>query len=136
MEKPSLFDIESFKATGDISYPAILRFALIQITIAKANSNPDMYNHLIDHLETFLTPYLDEEYNNSLKAIEGIRGKERKKIDPYETREFRDLDNEAYEAKLKALIKLMERKNLLLEREMPGFEGVDMKTISRSPDSA
>ena len=120
---PSAFELDDFKTTGNISYVAVLRYNLLQIINAKANDNTGIYISLIDMLENMLIPYSDDKYEKGLKEIDNVRDKETKKIKPSSlSSEHDDLIDEAYEAKLKLLMLLMDRNNLLLDKETPGFE--------------
>lgn len=108
------------KFDSDINFNKVLFMHLNRIAMSETS---DQMNSRVDIYESLLCPYIDEDYENELKPIKTTfehdckMAQQTHKADP---------NNDALvKATFRALMKLAERKNLLLEKEGEGIDPGD-----------
>lgn len=123
MDANDIFNPTDFKFSSDIAFSAILRFVLIQIAVAKAQINSEAYYNLVSLLETLLSPYFDEDYNKAITKTQSDMVDDLNATHPKSRDDSFDMmQYNENERKLQALVKLMSRRDLLLDKSKEGQE--------------
>lgn len=112
-------DLQFTGLSGKINVEGIINYVLYQITVAKTQGAEESYGELVEFLEMFMSPYKDIKYTEEIKELKediekqenSIHPKQRTNIVAYMFRGYVD-------RKFEALIKLLDRNNLLLDKEM------------------
>lgn len=120
----------------DIGFKYTINYLLLAITKAagdlESSVGLSIYSNLISHLEVLLVPYWDKDYEKAKKFIESKKPKDFSQLVPNPDDRYRMLDfekegmmGEQYHKltiwreteRLKALMRLLDKKGLLFERQ-------------------
>lgn len=116
---PQLDDDLFESLSGRINVEGIINYALYQIAMAKASRDENIYGELVEFIDIFISPYADEEYNNEIKDIKEEADTENTRIHPKQRKNLQSYMFYNYvDLKFKAIINLLARKGLLLDKEI------------------